>query len=439
MMDLNKIRQLITNNTKEQNEILNNKRYYEVENDIMRNGVRPKNGNKDPLRSANNKIAHNYHQILVDEKAAYLFTYPILFDIDNNRDLNEVVAAVLGEDFPKKCKNLCIEASNTGRGWLHYWIEGEKTFKYELVNTEEVIPRYSNGLEKNLEELIRYYKVYEDVEGLLDDQLFCYIEYWTKDTLKRWKFRYDFIGELVGCEEINHTLGEVPFIEFLNNKSKKSDLKKYKYQIDLIDKVMSGYANDMEDIQQIIYILEGYGGTDLGEFLSDLKRYKAIKSDGEGGVKTLQIDIPTEARKIILDILRKQIYEAGQGLQQDMESVGNSSGVALKFFYRKLELKAGLLETEFRSGLATLIRAVLKFLKVENYKKINQTWTRNMISNDLENSQIAQASMGIIPKKIILANHPWVADVQLALDLLEEEEKGNIIDYNFNAIGGTNE
>lgn len=437
-MELNKIRQLITNNIRIEKEILNNKRYYEVENDITRKGVKPKNESKDPLRSADNRIAHNYHQILVDEKAAYLFTYPILFDIDNNVEVNEAVTMVLGEDFPRKCKNLCIEASNTGLGWLHYWIE-EPKFKYELVNTEEVIPRYSNGLEKELEAIIRYYKTYEEVEGLLEDQLFCYIEYWTKEEMQRWKFKDSYMGSIVETEKIIHNLKEVPFIEFNNNKSKKSDLKKYKYQIDLIDKVMSGYANDMEDIQQIIYILEGYGGTDLNEFLSDLKRYKTVKNDGGGDLKTLQIDIPTEARKIILDTLRRQIYESGQGLQQDMESVSNSSGVALKFFYRKLELKAGLLETEFRSGFATLVKAILRFLNVENYKKINQTWTRNMISNDLENSQIAQASMGIIPKKIILANHPWVDDVQLALDLLEEEEKGNIIDYNFNAIGGTNE
>ena len=438
-MELNKIRQLITNNIRIEKEILNNKRYYEVENDITRKGVKPKNESKDPLRSADNRIAHNYHQILVDEKAAYLFTYPILFDIDNNVEVNEAVTMVLGEDFPRKCKNLCIEASNTGLGWLHYWIE-EPKFKYELVNTEEVIPRYSNGLEKELEAIIRYYKTYEEVEGLLEDQLFCYIEYWTKEEMQRWKFKDSYMGSIVETEKIIHNLKEVPFIEFNNNKSKKSDLKKYKYQIDLIDKVMSGYANDMEDIQQIIYILEGYGGTDLNEFLSDLKRYKTVKNDGGGDLKTLQIDIPTEARKIILDTLRRQIYESGQGLQQDMESVSNSSGVALKFFYRKLELKAGLLETEFRSGFATLVKAILRFLKVENYKKINQTWTRNMISNDLENSQIAQASMGIIPKKIILANHPWVDDVQLALDLLEEEEKENMIDYNFNAaIGEANE
>ena len=115
---------------------------------------------------------------------------------------------------------------------------------------------------------------------------------------------------------------------------------------------MSGYANDMEDIQQIIYILENYGGQDLDEFKTNLKRYKTIEVEtneiqGKGDFRTIQIDIPVEARKVILEELKKQIYEFGQGLQQDIESFGNASGVALKFFYRKLELKSGITETEF--------------------------------------------------------------------------------------------
>ena len=66
--------------------------------------------------------------------------------------------------------------------------------------------------------------------------------------------------------------------------------------MDLKDVVVSGFANDIEDIQQIIYILENYGGTDLNEFLSDLKRYKTVKTESidgnSGGLPTLSIDIP---------------------------------------------------------------------------------------------------------------------------------------------------
>ena len=443
-LNLEQIRAKIQGNYENEKKIEKAKKYYRVDNTIKKTGVRPKEDTKDPLRTANNKIPHNFHQILIDEKASYLFTYPILFDIDNNNKLNTQVFEVLGDDFQRKAKNICIEASNAGTAWVHYWYaedkKGEKNFKYEKVNTEEVIPIYDNGLEKTLESLIRYYIVSEYVEGELNPQDFCYIEYWTVDRMERWKLRNSYNGSIVEYEDVEHTIGEIPFIEFANNLNKQGDLEKYATLIDMMDKVMSGFCNDMEDIQQVLYILEGYEGTDLKEFKDNLKRYKTLSFDTEGGgLKTIQIDIPVEARKVIVEILKKQIYESGQGLQADIDSIGNASGITLKFFYRKLELKAGLLETEFRGGFATLVKAILRFLNVENYKKINQTWTRNMISNDLENSQIAQASMGIIPKKIILANHPWIDDVQLALDLLEEEEKGNIIDYNFNAIGGTNE
>ena len=58
----------------------------------------------------------------------------------------------------------------------------------------------------------------------------------------------------------------------------------------------------------------------------------------------------------------------------------------------------------------------------ENYK-IAQTYTRNMISNDLEAAQIAQMSTGIISKKTILENHPWVEDTVKEEERLDKEKQ----------------
>nr|DAP48623.1 MAG TPA: PORTAL PROTEIN [Caudoviricetes sp.] len=439
-MKLDKIKNIIANDKSRVEKILSEKKYYKVENDILDTGVRPKDAGSDPLRNADNRIAHNFHQLLVDEKASYMFTYPVIFDIENDKKINSEVNKTLGDDFNRKSKNLCIEASNVGCSWLHYWIKGsnevKKEFKYELVNTEEIIPVYDNGLERTLDAVIRYYAVSEAVEDKIDDQKFYYIEYWTKDTMERWKFKNSYTGDEVveAHENIKHILGNVPFIEFANNSLKRSDLSKYKALIDLYDKVKSGFANDLEDIQQIIYILENYGGENLGEFLGDLKRYKAVKTEndgsgGGGGVKTLQIEIPVEARKVILEMLKKQIYESGQGLQQDIESFGNASGTALKFFYRKLELKSGLLETEFKSSYNKLVKAILKFLSIDENKNISQTWTRNMISNDLETAQIAQISKGVIPDELIWRNHPWVDNPEEVKKMFEKQNKRMIDDY----------
>ena len=338
---LQRIQAKILNNQSKADTIRTAKNYYNNKNDILLKGVIPKGEGKDPLRNADNRIPHNIHQILVDEKISYLFTYPPIIDIEDNEEINEKVNQSLGNEFERKLKNIGIEASNCGTAWMHYWIEtdedtGESKFKYEVVNTEEIIPVYDNGLERKLKNIIRYYKVKEEVLNQLDEITYAYIEYWTDNKMIRWKMKDSFTNTPIEeSEDITHTLGDIPFIEFSNNKEKQSDLEKIKSLLDLKDVVVSGFANDIEDIQQIIYILENYGGTDLNEFLSDLKRYKTVKTESidgnSGGLSTLSIDIPVEARNVLIEYLKKQIYESGQGLQQDIEVTGSVSGVALKF------------------------------------------------------------------------------------------------------------
>ncbi|MDZ4991909.1 phage portal protein [Clostridium perfringens] len=428
-MELNQIQKIINDDIDRRENILKAKKYYDNENDIKESGVVP--NDTDPLRNADNRISHNFHQILVNEKAAYMFTYPVLFNLDNNKELNKKVTEILGDDFESISQELCIEASNTGLGWIHYWVnDGKKTFNYAIVPTEQIIPIYSKTLKKDLKEVYRYYQDKDE-----NNKEILIFEHWNDVELNKYTLEgnVNTVSKIIEEVKIKHKLKHVPFIQFLNNKNRKSDLSKYKDLIDLYDRVMSGFANDLEDIQQVIYILENYGGTDLKEFLGDLKRYKTVKTESDGvsssgGVKTLQIEIPVEARKIILEILKKQIYESGQGLQQDTESFGNASGVALKFFYRKLELKSGFTETEFKKGFGSLIRAILRFLNKDDSVKITQTYTRNMISNDLENAEIARNSVGVIPEELIIRNHPWVEDPEEALELLKKEDEENKTD-----------
>ena len=408
------------------------KDYYHNKTLIKETGVVPKT-KSNVLRNADNRIAHNFHQLLVDEKVAYMFTYPILIDVDDNEAINERVDDVLGQEFVRKMKDLGVEASNTGCGWLHYWANEKNEFKYEKVESEQILPFYSDDLERELVEVLRTYKVVEYDDNLTAIE-FIVVEDWTKDTFDQYKFRYTIDGQDESqLKGIRHNFGRVPFIPFANNSDETSDLIKYKDLVDLYDRVVSGYANDIEDIQEVMWIVTNYDGKS-GDFLKDVKKYKTIfledEGDGaKGDVKTLSVEIPVEARNSLLELLKKQIYESGQGLQQDNENFGNASGVALKFFYRKLELKAGLLETEFRESINKLVEAILDFYHLP-HKKISQVWSRNMIASDLETSQIATQSVGIIPEKLILQNHPWVEDVDEAERLLEEEEKSKMDMFN---------
>ena len=429
-MDINKIKRIILCDTERRRQIKIEKKYYENDNLIKIKGVLPTD--IDPMRNADNRVSHNFHQLITDEKTSYMFTNPVLFDV-GDENINKKITETLGDDFKSESAYLCTSATNNKVAWLHYWIEDNK-FQYSVVETEQCIPVFDGKLKKKLIEFYRYYPIVEETETGRNKEYIIF-EYWDNKHFEVYKFRGNLQGSgLTYIPEeynsISHNLEEVPFIEFKNNRNMISDLNKYKDLIDIYDKVMSGYANDLEDIQQLIYILENYGGEDLKEFIGDLKRFKAIKTDSgpngtKGDVRTLSIEIPVEARNSILEILKKQIYESGQALQQDTENFGNASGVALKFFYRKLELKAGLTQIEFEKGFNKLIRAIMKYLKVADWKikTITQTWTRNMISNDLENAQIAMESKDTISDETIIKNHPWVENPEEEIKKVKEQKE----------------
>ena len=432
MLDVNKIKKIITNDYERRQAILKEKRYYENYNPIKDKGIVP--ASADPVRHADNRTSHNFHQLITDEKVAYMFTYPVLFDVGDDTN-NKMITTVLGDDFKSESAYLCTNATNSRVAWLHYWEDAdENDFQYAAVETEQCIPLFDDSLKRKLIGMYRYYETKEkNIDG--KDIHYVYFEFWDDTHCEKYKFK----GQLEGggltnmpgeTEAFEHSFGEVPFIEFKNNRNMISDLSKYRDLIDIYDKVMSGYSNDLEDIQQLIYILENYGGENLKEFTDNLKRFKAIKTGTtekgtRGDVRTLQIEIPVEARNSILDILKKQIYESGQALQQDTEDFGNASGVALKFFYRKLELKAGLTQIEFEKGFNKLIRAILRYKKVAGWENvpITQTWTRNMISNDLENAQIAMDSKDIITDETIIKNHPWVEDPTIEIEAMKKQKE----------------
>ena len=172
----------------------------------------------------------------------------------------------------------------------------------------------------------------------------------------------------------------------------------------------------------------------MNEFLSDLKYYKTIKVDNEqgdgSGVSTLTIDLPVDAREKLLTTTRKCIFEQGMGIDPDPQNFGNSSGVALQFLYALLELKSGLLETEFRPSFGRFIRCICRVLNIPiKDDVVLQTWARTKVQNDQETAQIAQQSTGIISTETIVRNHPWVKNAQDELDKLAEEKEATEINY----------
>ena len=422
------------------------RRYYENETDILlepskKEKQKAEGESETPLRNADNRIPFNFHGLLVNQKASYMFTAPPLFDVGTD-GANKVLRSFLGDKYPKVCKDLCVEASNTTVGWIHVWNDRESGgYNYAVVPSEQIIPVWDRSLEKKLLGVLRgYHDIAED-----GTELDVY-EYWNDRICEAYMVRAgdtvdeglepyriftvsDTSGNISEESCFEHGIGEVPFFAFPNNNIGTNDLKNIKPLIDTYCKGFSGFVNDLDDIQEIIFVLTNYGGADLNEFLRDMKNYKTIKIDNDSGddksgVSTLTIEIPVEAREKMMEVSRKCIFEQGMGIDPDPQNFGNSSGVALNFLYSLLELKAGLMETEFRPSFGRFIRCICRLLGVSvKEDTITQTWTRTSVRNEQELAQIASQSKGVISDETIVRNHPWVENPEKELEQLQEQEE----------------
>lgn len=451
-MDIEVIKKLIKKHTSQHSDIVVKsivaERYYRNKNDIL-TYKKDTDESENPLRNADNRISSNFHGLLVNQKSAYMFTAPPLFDI-GSPESNKKITDILGDRYAKTCLELCVNASNTGIAWIHYWINDEGNFDYGVIDSKQIIPIWSSNLNKKLLGVLRVYTDTDDEGNTYD-----VYEYWSETECQAFRKKsndtidsglesyYMFNSFIVDTNssqvsnEYKHDFGRVPFIPFSNNNIMTSDLDNVKPLIDVYDKVFSGFVNDLEDIQEIIFILTNYDGENLGEFLSQLKKYKTIKVENNGdadksGLDTLSIDIPVEARKELLTITRKAIFEQGQGVDPQQQDFGTASGVALKFLYSLLELKAGLTETEFKLGFGEFIRAICMYLNIE-CNSILQTWTRTAVTNDTDLSNICQSSVGVISNKTILKNHPFVEDADAEEKQIEKEREKENKDDNYNS------
>lgn len=415
---------------------------------------------------ANNKAVNPFHQTLVDQKAEYIAGNPIIFAVVQDEankssvaiaeEYQQMIQDYLGDDFNTVSVDWIIGASNKYVEWLHIFIDDEGNFDYTITDAIQIIPIYDSEYEKKLISLIRYYTI-EFVAENGEKRKRIKAEWWDDQQVTFYEEQKDgtFAKEVVmkpdGTAEPNprpHWLetntaietttgkgwGRVPFIPLYNNSKKLNDLHRIKALIDIYDLVVSDFANNLEDIQDAIWVLNGYEGENLKEFMTNLKMYKAIKVNGEGSVDNKKIDIPTEARDKILNRVEDLIFMFGRGVNMNTDKFGNSpSGIALKFLFSNLDLKANALIRKMTSSLKDLMWFVTEWInlveeKEYDYETVRFTFNKSMIINEQELITSARDSKGIISDETIMENHPWVDDP--AEELLRLEEQGANIDFN---------
>lgn len=444
-------------------DILDRVRKYYVEGEAITDTIK-----------ANNKIQHPFHKILVNQKTAYICSNPINVNVrqikpvdekkptreeqkilNETKEFEEFLTLFLGVKFDKVINDLIKGSSNKGVEWLHFFINKRGELNYIVVPAEQIIAVYDTQYEKELLYIIRFYLVdLIDEKGKTTQRY--KVEWWTKDNVEYWEqniegnFMLDSnyavnpaahwtsFNTNKPSQKNNHSWDKVPFIPLYNNSDQTTDLEPIKELIDSYDLVKSGWCNDLEEFDNLVYIIKGYQGlseqskqelSELTMLVKNIRESNVITTEIDGAVSTLKAEIPVEAKEKFLQITRREIFYFGEGVDLDSDKFANApSGVALQFLYTALDLKADRTILELQIMLKEFMWFIVQYINMTKNKKFdyNQilfTFNKSQIFNELEIVQLLNQSK--ISRKLYLEKHPYIDDVneEIARQDAEEEER----------------
>ena len=219
----------------------------------------------------------------------------------------------------------------------------------------------------------------------------------------------DLKGEQV-IEESNYSM--LPVVPLYANSEKRSEFThNIKSKIDMYDRIISDFGDNLERANDVYWVLNNFGGTtdDVIEMIDQINKIKAVinQSNAVGGGATAEprtIEVPYAARSAALELLKKSLYQDYMALDMDEIRGGSLTNVAIRTATANLNLKADRFEWqcfEFVQNILLLVGAPEDELE-------SISFNRRSITNDTETIQNIYAMRDDVTLEWALKNNPMV-------------------------------
>ncbi len=417
--------------------------YFEGKHDILLKTRKAIGNNGDLIdikNLPNNRIVDNQYKKMVIQKANYLLGKPILFQT-SNEDYGYELTKVVSKRLMKTIKDIGVDSLNCGIGWLYLYYNESGELSFKRFKPYEIIPVWLDDEHSVLDYAIRFYeqRVYKGnsevtvqrVEVYTLDGIFHYDYSYGKLTRSKvYKTPYFAVNNGKYTQEFNWS--KIPLIEFKYNNREIPLIKMVKSLQDGINTILSNFQDNVqEDPRNTIMVLVNYGGENLGEFRQNLATYGAVKVQSEDGVvgdvKTLSVEVNAENYKMILAMFKDAIVENAMSYNtRDDRLSSNPNQMNIKSTYSDIDLDANGMELEFQASIEKMMWFINNhFCNIGLGdiidERVDVIFNRDMMLNESNIISDISKSVGLLSRKTLVEQHPYVTDVSRELERLESE------------------
>lgn len=227
--------------------------------------------------------------------------------------------------------------------------------------------------------------------------------------------------EVVG--ESNY--GILPIVPLWGSDLHQSTLVGMREKIDSFDLIRSGFANDLQDVSQIYWIIENCGGMTMPELMKLRDRMRITHFVELGGtdegakVTPYTQEVPYQARQQYLDSIRAGIYEDFGGLDVHTVAAGATND-HIDAAYQPMDENAD----DFEYQIIEFVQQILSLMGIED----TPIFKRNRISNQTEQTQMVLLAAQYLDEETVLKKLPFITVDEVPEILAKKDaESGSLL------------
>ena len=385
----------------------------------------------DENKKCNHTII-NYCKNIADSYCGYLAT-PGYISYSSNDDIEEIMEILKYNDYQAEDADLLLDALIYGVSAELMYIDKDGKTRFRLINPTSCFGVYDDSLTGDLTHFVRWYKAND-----WDDSDIYNVDIYSDYDIKHYKMN-GLSGFLTFVSEEPHYFSQCP-ANILVLQDEKSI---YDCVISLQDAVNELLTSEIDDYSAFCDAYLGITGADAdNDDVNVMKDSKVIVLPEGADIKWITKNMNDAQVENILKRIHDSIYRIAQCPDFSSESFvgGVSSGIAIRYRLTGMETRAGKIEAVIKKALQRRVEIIcgIASLKLgeEVFRDINIDFKRNIPTDITATIALVNSLRGLVSDATLIAQLPFVPDVNAELEALEAQKQAQINMYSLGETFG---
>lgn len=374
-----------------------------------------------------NHIVTNYCKIVSDTYSGYICGKPITYT--SNDDITEVQEVINYNDDNAANIQWLTNALDFGVGYELQWLDKFAQVRYAQVNPLNAFVIYDDSLDSELLYFVRWYKA-----DCFDDTNTYYVVVYTDKE----KITYKTEGlqgslQLVGIEP--HYFKAVPVSVFYLNANEENIFNPIISLNDAYNELQSSEIDDYNAWVDCYLMLQGVDAD--ADDLAKMKENRALLLPEGATAQWLTKNASDTQIVNMLSNIKENIFKITACPDMADDNFLAQSGTALAYKLVGFENVASGIVANFTKAIQRRIELICNILNLKAseavWRDININFVRNIPVNLTEIIQLVNALKGTVSDATLLAQLPFIDDVQAELEAVQEQKQANMSLYSFTA------